>query len=161
MRAPDVGFDKWMEQMKEATELLPILDALSKAGSPDRAAQKRIGSIICREEHHARALRAKTPAQWRASVDAILDTELRNAVARIVWWDRFGDQPYPERWDHLDEFLDTEYVPLEKSLLAKGLYQVGYSPWHATRRIAGTFDTTHKRALEKRSYTARKIPFSK
>ena len=55
-------------------------------------------------------------------------------VACIVWWDYFGGQPVPHRWDHLDGYLKKPFVPMRNCLIEEGLIIAGYTVARAKSR---------------------------
>jgi len=162
--APPTDYDTWRAEMQlvhDELERVRILNspatavnrAISKANieQPDASLRnglnrlpfkpdKWVNPFILREEHHSRDLAKKGPKEWRAAVETIEDKGIRAAVARIVWWDFFSKRLIPNRWPHLDKYLDGDYVKLDKEILKCGLYQAGYSPWHAHQRLNATFD---------------------
>jgi len=75
------------------------------------------------------------PEEWLVRLNYINDIPLRNAVAKIVWWDFFGVKKCNRRWNHLDDFLKTPSEDIEDNLLLLGLRSVGYSDKEATMRI--------------------------
>jgi len=79
-------------------------------------------------------LREVTPEEWRRRCMA-LPEPLRYAVARVVWWDYFGERIAAERWPHLDHLIARTDV-VSDNQLALGLSWVGYTPAKAASRAA-------------------------
>ena len=77
-----------------------------------------------------------SPEEWRLRL-LPLEEPLRGAVAAVVWWDVFGNRPWPERWTHIDDLVtNAGAVPLED--LREGLESVGYPPRQAAKRTKPT-----------------------
>lgn len=51
-----------------------------------------------------KALRRRTPDEWRSIIQA-LPSHVRTKIAKLVWWDYFGDRTVTDRWHHLDDYL--------------------------------------------------------
>lgn len=103
-----------------------------------------------------RALGRLTPQQWAERVLQVPD-EIRPQVARVVWYDWFGQRESHERWPHLDCYLknasfghlialrvagatreqiaEADYgKSLSQSELAEQLIALGYPPNYAMKR---------------------------
>ena len=91
-------------------------------------------------------LREKHPQTWREQILDLPD-DIRNHVARLVWWDWFSYRPVPERWPHLDEFLNVPYSQLlweranpelvvqpDFRKVCEALISLGYSEQQALQR---------------------------
>jgi hypothetical protein len=81
------------------------------------------------------SLRKVTPDEWRERCLA-LPCPQRFAVARVVWWEYFGDRLHGQRWAHLDDLIERTDMVTD-AVLAAGLVAVGWSPDRAARRAAG------------------------
>jgi len=162
--APPVSYDTWRAQMQRVHDEMERVRALNAPWSEKNRilskehkqaggvvnrngllampfhAEDWIRPFVMREERHSAALAKKRPEEWARDIRAIEDRNLREAVARIVWWDFFSHRPCTNPWPHLDRYLDGEYVKIDKEALKRGLAQAGYSPWHAHRRLNATFD---------------------
>jgi len=57
------------------------------------------------------SLRKRSPEEWRSLVLQV-PSDIRAYVARLIWWDWFANRPVPDRWPHLDEFLNVPYSQL-------------------------------------------------
>jgi hypothetical protein len=88
-------------------------------------------------------VRARTPAEWRAMIDAIPDSEVRIKAAFIVWWDHFGQRPASNRWTELDDLLEIWRArnpagvvaePVDRRKLKRALQSLGYPEWFAEGR---------------------------
>lgn len=92
---------------------------------------KKKSHRACKEK---KELKARSPEYW-AEVVALVPAKARNAVARVVWYDYFSQQEVPERWPHLDWYLDTfDEPPMQE--FVNGLLAVGYPFDVAQRRCA-------------------------
>jgi len=136
--AEPASYDTWKMQMRLVKDELERVRPNHKLpyGIPD----KWVNPFILREEHHSRKLTERGPKDWVTALENIDDIVLRTAVARIAWWDFFGHRSVAERWPHLDRYLEGDHVKIDKEVLKRGLYQAGYSPWHAHRRLQATYD---------------------
>lgn len=80
-------------------------------------------------------LKERHPQEW-ATLVGELAPNLRIALAKIVWWDFFGNRLNVERWHHLDEYLN---VPVDSTIprgdLIKALVDLGYTEYQATGRV--------------------------
>lgn len=78
----------------------------------------------------------KTPEQWAASIEALpLETTMKRAVARVIWWDHFADQENKDRWNHLDVWLGYDDAEYDDYLLRMALVECGYSEEEAAKRV--------------------------
>ena len=134
--AEPASYDTWKMQMRLVKDELERIKGIHGMTLPD----KWVNPFILREEHRSRELTKRGPEEWAAHVLLIGDRVLRAAVARIVWWDFFGHRTTANRWPHLDKYLEGDHVKIDKEVLKRGLYQAGYSPWHAHRRLQATYD---------------------
>lgn len=94
-----------------------------------------------KEENEARSrLNQRDGPAWRAACMR-LPPLLRGAVASIVWWDFFsirGGEPgmrYRAPWSDLDDLIQDKPPMLEPARIERGLVRVGYTPWHAHKRM--------------------------
>jgi hypothetical protein len=51
------------------------------------------------------------PEVWAERIAKIEDETTRTMIARIVWWDFFGNRDVANRWPHLDEYLGSANAP--------------------------------------------------
>jgi len=77
----------------------------------------------------------RSPIEWLHDIKK-LDEPERSIVAKIVWWDEFGEKPASRRWAHLDQYLwyDKNVDQIAPERLHDLLLQVGYNPYMARRR---------------------------
>ena len=89
--------------------------------------------ILKREDDAVELLYAKLPEMWRLEIDG-LEEPVKSRVACFVWWDYFGDQPYEQRWPHLDDLLQTRYIKVPREQQVCALIKLGYTPYMAIKR---------------------------
>lgn len=90
--------------------------------------------IIDREFREVAALTKRTPAEWSEAVRKLDSEALQRRVACIVWWDYLSLVPTEQHIDVLDDLKDAEFVDVPEDELARGLREVGYTPFQAHKR---------------------------
>jgi hypothetical protein len=92
--------------------------------------------LLIEERHANEVMRQTKPAVWAEKIAQIQECAVRGAVACVVWWDHFSAQLVPNRWDHLDAFMDNgaSASNVDDAALEAGLAQVGYTPYGAWSR---------------------------
>jgi hypothetical protein len=91
--------------------------------------------LLVEERHANEVMRQTKPAVWAEKISRIQERAVRGAVACVVWWDHFAQQLVPNRWDHLDMFLEGASAShVSDEALEQGLAQVGYTPYGAWSR---------------------------
>ena len=82
-----------------------------------------------------RMFSSRTAREWVKILDAVPNRILRIKLARIVYWDHYGERRYVDRESAFDKYVwncDWE-VPREK--IIEGLVLIGYSQEQASRRV--------------------------
>ena len=94
-----------------------------------------------------RALKSRMPDEWARQIKrltipylpmpafGVTEMHIRTSVACIVWWDFFGGRPVPDRWPHLDIYLNKPYVRVPREVMIEGLVILGYPQKWAEARI--------------------------
>ena len=91
------------------------------------------------ERKNRALLKERTPEEWARAVRQIEDRDLRCRVGCVVWWDYFAYRPVPERWHHLDRYVNSITTPdVSIDALRVGLFQVGYTAHQAEMRLTET-----------------------
>jgi hypothetical protein len=90
--------------------------------------------ILQREAGRMLRLAKIRPEEWQKRIFQV-DEIAQGHVARIIWWDFFGDVEVNDRWPHLDRWIKMAFneIPIED--LITGLNVVGYSPWQIKKRL--------------------------
>jgi len=76
----------------------------------------------------------RTENQWIEVIKQV-PNEVRNIVARIIWWDYAAEKTFSERWGMFDEFLQPPYLEAKDEDVVNGLIICGYTEEKATRRV--------------------------
>ena len=102
------------------------------------------------DETHLKAIRglkSRMPDEWARQIKkltipylpmpafGVTDMHIRAQVACIVWWDFFGYRLVPQRWPHLDIYVNKQYVWLPREVMIEGLVILGYPQKWAEARI--------------------------
>lgn len=95
---------------------------------------KENAAILGRERQANDVLRRRSPVDWEYQ-PCRFEGGLKDAVARIIWWDWFSQRPFGKRWDELDEHLNERVRPMDKDDLAEALMRCGYTPVQAWKRV--------------------------
>ena|SRR5690606_4069091 len=103
--------------------------------SPRIALNSTDKSILRRELSAKRKLKKRSPEEWCDLLKEI-PKKHRSQVAKIIWWDWFGDRNVWERWPHLDRYIKpNEYVEIKDEKFVEYLLKLGYTPYMAHTRI--------------------------
>ena len=79
-------------------------------------------------------LRGRSIPEWMELIEG-LPKEWRGEVARIVWWDFFGDRLVSEPLPEFDKFLTPPFPMTTIATLEKGLARVGYAKKRIESRL--------------------------
>lgn len=92
-------------------------------------------------EWYRRAVcRRRSPEEWSAIIETIKDRIVRGYVARIVWWDYFGQPGYAQKYEDnikiLDEYVNEVGAPLvHPKKIIIGLIRCGWPKNSARTRL--------------------------
>jgi len=79
-------------------------------------------------------MKSKSPEDWFNAIQNV-ESSVRNAVAKIIWWDFFGDKVCTQRWNHLDSYINSPYEELDDNLIMEGLQVCGFTEKQAMWRV--------------------------
>lgn len=81
-----------------------------------------------------KTLREKADQEWLNDIMK-LHPNIRDGVAKIVWWDWISGRTVADRSLLFDEFLLFSPADYTEEELIAGLLEVGYSEYQATSRV--------------------------
>lgn len=75
-------------------------------------------------------------AAWVEVLKKVRHGVIRDTIARMVWWDFFGDRSREERWPELDKAIDGySECKVRKQTILDNLILVGYPAHVAEKRV--------------------------
>lgn len=76
------------------------------------------------------------PIEWLHDIRK-LPKNVRESVAKVIWWDMFASRSVTKRWAHLDKYLKYNHnMPdISKEDMYVYLMKCKYSHIHACRRV--------------------------
>jgi hypothetical protein len=85
-----------------------------------------------------RCLRERSPENWLLRIEMIKDPDVREKIAKIVWWDYFASKPIGQGYNyHLDEYSNRDFngVYIKPEDMAVELKAIGYVWKDVIRRM--------------------------
>lgn len=156
MECDNISFLHWISQMEDAQEEAKQVYKLNEPSIKNNIVIKKqnveageyytkmlpmpakLGDwsqeILQREAIRMKKLGNIKPEEWENRISKV-KKNARGNVAKIIWWDFFGDVEVTDRWPHLDKWINVQFkdIPIEDTIT--GLNIAGYSPWQIKKRL--------------------------
>ena len=96
-----------------------------------------------------RCLRERTPENWLLRIEMIKNLNVREKIAKIVWWDYFANKPRIKGYNnHLDKYANVQFTDtmISPDDMCNELRKIGYI-WKDTIRRIKVYETIYNEHL--------------